>query len=247
VPTPSKSSTQIISDSIVDGQQQNQNASFDPTTTTTTTNKTKPLPVKSLSSNNKPLSKLAMYVVHFPLPQTEQFQHERNQRFVVLYGFGSKKQEMLDKSQSLTKSLKSLFCRKMSIDFESSTSNNPNLKKHFNTITTTHFALSQLETERLGQLNEQYAKMSYYDQYAIVNKLIIHLIDIYKSLDSKNYLPKLQYIQFIFDIMESNLNVFNLLLFSIRLLHIGVISYDSSLYFYIFLLIVKDLSIKEGP
>jgi hypothetical protein len=39
----------------------------------------------------KPMSKLAIYVLHFPIPETIQFQHERNQRFVVLYGFGSKK------------------------------------------------------------------------------------------------------------------------------------------------------------
>ena len=54
-----------------------------------------------------------------------------------------------------------------------------------------------------------------------MNKLIIHLIDTYKTLESKNYLPKLQYIQFMFDLMESNMNVFNLLLFVIRLLHVG--------------------------
>lgn len=39
----------------------------------------------------KPMSKLAQYVLHIPVPQTQRFQHERNQRFVVLYGFGAKK------------------------------------------------------------------------------------------------------------------------------------------------------------
>ena len=63
--------------------------------------------------------------------------------------------------------------------------------------------------------------MTYFDQYSIINKLNGQLIDIYKSLDVKNYLPKLQYLQFIFDLMESDLNIFNLLLFAIKLLHVG--------------------------
>ncbi len=39
----------------------------------------------------KPMSKLATFVQHLPVPQSNHFQHERNQRFIVLYGFGSKK------------------------------------------------------------------------------------------------------------------------------------------------------------
>lgn len=39
----------------------------------------------------RPLSKMASFVLHFPIPHFQVFQHERNQRFVVLYGFGSHK------------------------------------------------------------------------------------------------------------------------------------------------------------
>ena len=37
------------------------------------------------------MSKMATFVLHIPLPQSTLHQHERNQRFVVLYGFGAKK------------------------------------------------------------------------------------------------------------------------------------------------------------
>ncbi len=224
VPTPSKSFSSLVNQAQDDYNTLNN--SYD-------TNKFK---AKSYSLRAaKPLSKLAVYVLHFPIPQIPQFQHERNQRFVVLYGFGTKKQEIMDKTYNLTKNLKYLFCRKTAIDLnepptpltssssssKQRTTNNNSLKKHFNTITTLNFALSTSDIDRLTQLNIQYSKMSYYDQYCIMNKLIIHLIDIYKTLDHKNYLPKLQHIQFMFDLMESNLNVFNLLLFVIRLLHVG--------------------------
>jgi hypothetical protein len=171
----------------------------------------------------KPMSKLALFVLHFPVPQTNQFQHERNQRCVVLYGFGVKRQEMLDNINLMNKNLFGLFTRKASIDLrESSLNNDENRrKKYFNTITTLNFSLSTAEQDQLNQISVQYLKMTYYDQYSIINKLNSQLIEIYKSLDVKNYLPKLQYLQFIFDLMESDLNIFNLILFAIKLLHVG--------------------------
>jgi hypothetical protein len=37
------------------------------------------------------LSKLTSYALHLPIPEGDAYQHERNQRFVILYGFGNKK------------------------------------------------------------------------------------------------------------------------------------------------------------
>lgn len=45
----------------------------------------------NLVNNRSSMSKMASFVLHFPVPQSQVFQHERNQRFVVLYGFGSNK------------------------------------------------------------------------------------------------------------------------------------------------------------
>ncbi len=120
-----------------------------------------------------------------------------------------------------------LFNRKSSIDLSEVSLNTGdsnkrgNGSKYFNTITTSNSSLSTNEQDLLNQLSVQYFKMTYFDQYSIMNKLTVHLVDIFKNLDQKNYLPKIQYLQFVFDLMESNLNVFNLILFAIRLLHVG--------------------------
>ena len=51
-----------------------------PTTTNTNT-----------SNNNSQLSKLTTIVLNLPLPQNDAYQHERNQRSIILYGFGFKR------------------------------------------------------------------------------------------------------------------------------------------------------------
>lgn len=184
-------------------------------------------------TNSMPMSKLAIYVLNLPLPQTQSYQHERNQRFVILYGFGAKKQEILERIHSVTKMFQRLLGRKYSIDLNdvttiTSLSNSSMSKrnasannKHFNTVTNLHVSLSLAEIDSLNQIQFEYSKMSLYDQYSIVSKISVNLIEIFKSLEQKNYLPKLQFIQFVFDLMESNMNVFNLFLFTIRLLHVG--------------------------
>lgn len=93
--------------------------------------------------------------------------------------------------------------------------------KHYNTITSQHVTLTQAESEHLSHLYSQFSKLTYYDQYAVLQKTISVIIEVYKSLNKRNYLPRLQYIQFLFDFMESHVNVFNLMLFTIRLLHVG--------------------------
>lgn len=58
-----------------------------PPSTKTQPSSDQPPTVKTL----KPLSKLAYFVLHLPLPTANVFQHERNQRFIILYGFGDRK------------------------------------------------------------------------------------------------------------------------------------------------------------
>ncbi len=107
VPTPSKSSSSNLNNLYQDEIQNNtNNMSFD--------NIPRSVQPQSQASGNyarlkaskilakikhqylvqqqlKPMSKLASFVLHLPVPATNQFQHERNQRSVVLYGFGVKK------------------------------------------------------------------------------------------------------------------------------------------------------------
>jgi hypothetical protein len=68
------------------------------------------------NNNNNPMSKLATYVLNMPVPPHDAYKHERNQRFVVLYGFGARKQEALLKLRVMTRSLKALFAPSNAID-----------------------------------------------------------------------------------------------------------------------------------
>ena len=43
------------------------------------------------STGNNQLSKLTNIVLNLPLPQNDAYQHERNQRSIILFGFGSKR------------------------------------------------------------------------------------------------------------------------------------------------------------
>jgi hypothetical protein len=93
--------------------------------------------------------------------------------------------------------------------------------KFYNTITTANFAMTASELDNLNQLQAKFAKLTGYDQHYLTHKIQTHIINMYKNLSTTHSLPKLQYLQFVFDIMESNLNIFNLLTFAIRLLHLG--------------------------
>ena len=43
------------------------------------------------TTNNNQLSKLSNIVLNLPLPQSDSYQHERNQRSIILYGCGTKR------------------------------------------------------------------------------------------------------------------------------------------------------------
>ena len=131
----------------------------------------------------------------------------------------------MEEIHSMTKNLLALFQRKSSVEIGDWTQPQRRIgtgNKYFNTLTTLHTHLNVAEQENLNGLQSQFSKLTHYDQYSVLAKVCTHLIDIYKTLDTKSYLPRLQYLQFVFDLMESSANVFNLLLFCIRLLHVAV-------------------------
>lgn len=103
VPTPCKSSsTNVFSQEDGGQQQMTRNTSFNENNTTRTATNSQQIRFRtSVQSSRsklqelKPMSKMALFVMHLPVPQSMQFQHERNQRFVVLYGFGCKKYKII--------------------------------------------------------------------------------------------------------------------------------------------------------
>ena len=121
------------------------------------------------------------------------------------------RQEILDTLHTATKSLFRLFSRKSSIDLTNLPANSIKKKLYYNTITTNNFGVSLSEQDHLNNLTTSYFKLTQNDQYSIIHKLSTFIIEIYKNLDQKTYLPKLQHLQFVFDLMETNMNIFNLI------------------------------------
>ena len=129
------------------------------------------------------------------------------------------RQEIIDKLTNVTKAFKQLFSRRASLDLTNETTTSSS--KHINRITGQHTTLSASEQAHLDDLSGQYASLAYFDQYALVDKLCSHIVDCYKCMEQRHWLPRLQHVQFVIDLMESNMNTFNLLLFCLKLLHMA--------------------------
>ena len=70
------------------------------------------------------------------------------------------------------------------------------------------------------ELIRKYQQLSYYDQYYIMSIINDHIVSQFKNVQRTNILPSLLNIQFIFDLMEYNNNIINILIFSIRLIKV---------------------------
>ena len=134
---------------------------------------------------------------------------------------------MILKLKVITRHFKSLFMTINLIDLSAMkrpSSNSPktiSATKFYNVITTSHFTLSSSELENLNNLNARFNKLSHFDQYSLISKLTTHILNVYKNVETNHALPKLQYLQLVFDLMECNANIFNLLTFVIHLAHVG--------------------------
>jgi hypothetical protein len=171
-------------------------------------------------SNNNQLSKLTNIVLNLPLPQNDAYQHERNQRSIILFGFGTKRQEVQKKTRLFIKDLLVLFNTKSSIDLNEILSSSK-----FNAKLNTKEKIFQVQdniynNEIHKELIRKYQQLSHYDQYYIISFINDHLLSQFKNVQRTNILPSLLNIQFIFDLMEYNNNIINILIFSIRLIKI---------------------------
>ena len=130
---------------------------------------------------------------------------------------------MQKKTKSLIKDLMRLFNLKSSIDLNEILSS-PNTKL-INSKGNNKEKIFQVQdninnSELHQQLIRKYQQLSFYDQYHIISVINDHVIAQFKSVQRTNILPSLLNIQFIFDLMEYNNNIINILLFSIRLIKV---------------------------
>ena len=157
------------------------------------------IPVKNATNRH------LLYTMHFPLPQEETFAHDCNQRHILLYGVGKSKDEAKHAVKKITKEITKLFNRKSSMDI----SDGGKVKKH-----------AIKEGFNFESAISKFQALSTFDQHVVTTSCATAAVEMLNgvAVGSANYLPLIESIAFLFDLMEMALNVHGLIEFVIQML-----------------------------
>lgn len=149
------------------------------------------------SSHSKQPPRHLIYAQHFPLPSDDSYAHEINQRYVLLYGVGKARDEARHAVKKLTKEILKLFNKKFSIDVAEGGKVKKSSRGEFS----------------FESLLSRFSLLSYFDQHVITNNVAAQVLDMLCGCSSgnSNYLPLLDHIAFLMDLMETGLNIHGLL------------------------------------
>ncbi|XP_013408892.1 mediator of RNA polymerase II transcription subunit 12-like protein [Lingula anatina] len=172
-----------------------------------------PAPPSVQQSEPQPPRKLSrhmQYATHFPIPQDDSCYHECNQRMIVLYGVGKARDEARHVCKKVSKEIMKLFSKKNSIDISSGDIGKTKKKK-------------EKGEKDVGDPNYEgtftrFQKLSYYDQHAVTSSCATQVLEQFSSFSSGNstYLPLVENISFLFDLMEHCHNINSLIEFCIQ-------------------------------
>lgn len=168
---------------------------------------------------SKTSSRHLLYTLHFPIPQDEDSSHECNQRMVVLYGVGKARDDARHFIKKMTKELLKMFSKKNCVDVSSGDLGKARRKKERerdSDLSTTNLMESTLH---------KFQKLSYFDQHYVIShcaQTVLEQILAFNSGNS-NYLPLVDNISYLFDLMENALYISSLLEFAVQ---VSVIHYQ---------------------
>ncbi|KAH3870445.1 hypothetical protein DPMN_033632 [Dreissena polymorpha] len=157
-------------------------------------------------------SRHMQYTSHLPLPQDELSSHECNQRLVVLFGVGKARDAARHIVKKVSREILRLFSRKNCIDV-SSGDLGKNKKKRDKYEPSSVSLAANLEV-----LFSKFHKLSYYDQHMVMWQCTNAVSEQIASFTGGNctYLPQVEYISYLFDLMEHYVDVNNLLESSVQ-------------------------------
>lgn len=144
------------------------------------------------------------YTVHFPLPLDENTNHDSNQRHVLLYGCGKQRDEAKHQVKKVLKEVLKLFNRKCSMDiFEGGKIKKAAIKDGFN----------------LDLTLAKFQNLSYFDQNVVTYNGAQACLEMFNGVACKtsNYLPTIESIAFLLDLMENALNIHDIIEFCSQL------------------------------
>ena len=159
----------------------------------------------SPSTNHSQQQRHLLYTLHFPLPQDDSMTHECNQRHIILYGVGKARDDARHAAKKVTKEILRLFSRKTSMDISDGGKVKKSiLKEGFNFETTL----------------TRFQALPFFDQNAVTVTCANTCIEMLNSVasGSSSYLPLVESIAFLFDLMEMSLNVHGMIEFIINML-----------------------------
>lgn len=149
------------------------------------------------SSRTKQPPRHLIYAQHFPLPSDDSYAHEINQRYVLLYGVGKARDEARHAVKKLTKEILKLFSKKFSIDVAEGGKVKKSSRGEFS----------------FDSLLNRFNLLCYFDQHVITYTVAAQVVEMLCGCGSgsNNYLPLLDHIAFLMDLMETGLNIHGLL------------------------------------
>ncbi|KAL1242076.1 Mediator of RNA polymerase II transcription subunit 12-like protein [Trichinella spiralis] len=155
----------------------------------------------SCSSKRVPkLSKHYFNVLHFPVPQDDQYRHECNQRQLLLFGSNSDQYSRKHILKKLTKELNKLWSKKTSAE-----------------LTTTGLIRVRkiIDSESLCSLSRKIRNLVFYDQFAVMDCCCDAGIAQFNSFISgqSNCLPTLENFDFLLGLLEESSNFISLVEF----------------------------------
>ncbi|OUC47862.1 transcription mediator subunit Med12 [Trichinella nativa] len=155
----------------------------------------------SCSSKRVPkLSKHYFNVLHFPVPQDDQYRHECNQRQLLLFGSNSDQYSRKHILKKLTKELNKLWNKKTSAE-----------------LTTTGLIRVRkiIDSESLCSLSRKIQNLVFYDQFAVMDCCCDAGIAQFNSFISgqSNCLPTLENFDFLLGLLEESSNFISLVEF----------------------------------
>lgn len=146
-----------------------------------------------------------LYTMHFPLPQDDTSIHDCNQRHILLYGVGKARDEARHLVKKVTKEISKLFNRKSSMDIN----DGAKVKKH-----------AIKEGFNFDSAITKFQSLSTFDQHVVITSCSNMAIEMLNgvAIGTANYLPLIESVAFLFDLMEMALYVHGLIEFVIQML-----------------------------
>ncbi|KAA0189334.1 hypothetical protein HAZT_HAZT004835 [Hyalella azteca] len=145
-----------------------------------------------------------IYAQHFPLPSDDSYAHETNQRYVLLYGVGKARDEARHAVKKLTKEIQKLFSKKFSIDIAEGGKVKKSSRGEFS----------------FESLLSRFTMLSYFDQHCITSNVATQVLEMLCGCGAgnSNYLPLLDHVAFLMDLMETGLNIHGLLQLCVQII-----------------------------